>query len=810
MNRDDFKQNIKRYLQLEFGKRLENATKSELYFAISRSVRNLFVEQWLNQEEDNFKKGKRQAYYLSAEFLMGRFFSNNMINFEIHDEIKSALEELDININAIEDQEVDAALGNGGLGRLAACFLDSAATHALPLHGYGIRYQFGIFTQDIENGFQVEHPNLWLKHGNPWEIRRFDEAIEVRFGGRVAVSFRSGEAHFNQQDYETVTAVPYDYPVIGFGGKLINTLRLWSAEPKNPFDLALFNNGQYQDSVLDRNRAENISKVLYPNDNHPQGKELRLRQQYFFVSASIQDCIRKFKRYVNGPITDLPQYFSFQLNDTHPVVAIPELMRILLDHEKLDWEDAWAIVNECFAYTNHTILEEALEKWPIDMFRRTLPRIYQIIEEVNRRLSLQLQIKYPADSNKTSAMSILGSGVVRMAWLGIVGSHSVNGVAALHTQILKNQVLNQWYQYYPNKFNNKTNGVTQRRWLLKSNPALAELISSKIGTGWITELSELKKLTEFADDKTFQKTFRDIKRANKIRLAKHIEVEHGIKVNIDSIFDVQVKRLHEYKRQLMNVLHIIHLYGKIKANPNLEVVPRTFIFGAKAASGYYRAKLIIKLINNLSEIINNDSDVGDKLKVFFLKNYNVSLAEDIFPASDVSEQISTASKEASGTGNMKFMMNGALTLGTLDGANIEIVEEVGNDYAFIFGLHSDEVTEYYANGGYNPWDIYNNDANVRYVMDQLKENAFCKEHPGLFDDIWNSLMYGADGGRADTYFVLKDFDSYRKAQEDIDTRYKDTAWWTKAAILNVASSGKFSSDRTIKEYASEIWDIKPV
>lgn len=805
----NFKENVVAYLLTEYGKTLEEATNNEKYFAVSRTIRSHFVKQWQNSERIYFQNKVKQAFYLSAEFLMGRFFGNNIINLQLKEEIQQQLAEMGLDLDAIKDEEQEAGLGNGGLGRLAACFLDSAATLNLPLHGYGIRYKYGIFKQEIENGFQIEKPNKWLGGGNPWEIRRSDEKIEIRFGGRVEVNYSSGETKFNQQDYELIIATPFDYPVIGFDGTTINTLRLWDAESPNYFDLGLFNNGQYEESVAAQNKAKNISKILYPNDNHQQGKILRLRQQYFFVSASLQDSVRKFKKYVGTDFSKFSEYFAFQLNDTHPVVAIPEMMRILVDNEKIEWDDAWEITTKCFAYTNHTLMQEALEKWPIETFRPLLPRVYQIIEEINRRLVLKLQIKYPGDFSKYSRMSILGDGMVRMAWLGIEGTFSVNGVAALHTELLKNQVLNEWFLFYPKKFNNKTNGVTQRRWLLKSNPKLSELISSKIGPDWIKNLDELVKLKTFADDEEFQNKFMDIKRENKVILAKYIKDEHGIDVNLDSVFDVHVKRLHEYKRQLLNVLHIIYLYNKVKQNPSIDMVPRTFIFGAKSAPGYFRAKLIIKLINSIAERINNDKDINGKIKVFFLKNYSVSLAEKIMPAADISEQISTASTEASGTGNMKFMMNGALTLGTLDGANIEIVEEAGEENAFIFGLHSDEVITLTKTGSYNPWDIYNNNPDLKKVVDMIKNNYFSPSQPGLFEQLWNSLMYGVDGGRADMYFLLKDFDSYRKAHEKAEELYKNKKAWAKSAIINVATSGKFSSDRTIKEYAEEIWKIKP-
>ncbi len=810
MNGVFFKEQIVLFLRQEYGKSVEEASKEEIFYAVARVVRNSFIEKWRKTQRNNFKKGVKQAYYLSAEYLTGRFFSNNILNLQIDGPLKEALSELKIEMDKLEEIEVDAGLGNGGLGRLAACFLDSAATQKYPLHGYGIRYKYGIFKQEIENGFQVETPNKWLYFGTPWEIRRPDEQVEVRFGGKVDVNFKAGGSHFVQHGYETIIATPYDYPVIGFGGDVVNTLRLWDSESPNYFDLALFNNGDYTASVAEQNRAKNITKVLYPNDNHYEGKILRLRQQYFFVSASVQDLIRRYKKYVSTDFSKLPEYIVMQLNDTHPVLAIPEFMRVLVDNEDVEWDEAWDIAQKCFAYTNHTLMQEALEKWSIDIFRSLLPRVYQIIEEINRRLILKLQMKFPNDYQRYHKMSILGDGLVKMAYLAIDGSFSVNGVAELHSNLLKTEVLNDWYLFYPKKFNNKTNGVTQRRWLHHCNPQLAELISSKIGDNWITNLEELRKLIPFATDSDFQKRFMDIKRENKKHLAVHIKEEHGVDVNVDSIFDVQVKRLHEYKRQLLNVLHIIYLYNKIKENPEANTTPRTFIFGAKAASGYYRAKLIIKLINSVADKINNDPLMKNKLNVFFLKNYSVSLAEKIMPAADVSEQISTASTEASGTGNMKFMMNGALTLGILDGANIEIVEEVGEEHAFIFGLHSEEVLALNKKNSYNPWDIYNANPEIRKILDQLKNNYFSPDYLGIFEQLWASLMYGVDGGKADVYYVLKDFASYAEAQEKIGLYYKDSSNWAKSAILNVACSGKFSSDRTIDEYAQEIWKIKKI
>jgi starch phosphorylase len=802
------KDSVKKYLKNELAKTPENASKEELFFAFSRAIRDSFIDLWQKREEAYFTKGKKQAYYLSSEFLMGRFFSNNVINLKLEEELKEVLEELGIDYNMLENVETDAGLGNGGLGRLAACFLDSAATLNLPLHGYGIRYQYGMFKQKIQNGFQVEYPNNWLKYGSPLEIKRMDEQVCIRFGGDVNVNFKAGGAHFQQENYETVNAIPYDYPIVGYGNNKINTLRLWASESPEFFNLVAFNNGDYNEALRKNNEAKNISRILYPNDNHKEGKILRLRQQYFFSSASLQDLIRKYKKYTDGDFSNLSDYISIQLNDTHPVVAIPELMRILLDIEGIEWEDAWKITQSVFSYTNHTIMQEALEKWDIGIFRPLLPRIYQIIEEVNRRLLLKLQTKYPNNYQKYNNMAILLNGQIRMAFLAIESANSVNGVAELHTQILKTQELKDWYELYPEKFNNKTNGVTQRRWLLKSNPELAKLITAKIGEGWITNLDELKELKRFGDDKKFQKEFHNIKLNNKIKLAKYIKEHNNIDIDVNSIFDVQVKRLHEYKRQLLNVFHILYLYNRLKNDSTFDVYPRTFIFSAKSASGYHRAKLIIKLINSIADIINNDESIKNKIKVVFLENYNVSLAEIIFPASDLSEQISTASKEASGTGNMKFMLNGALTIGTLDGANVEIVEEVGEENAFIFGLKSEEVIDLLNNRTYRPMEIYNSNQDLKDVLDLLTSNTLAPDFPNIFSELYSSLLYGADGGMPDPYFVLKDFHSYIQAQKRAEDHYKNTSKWLESAILNVAFSGKFSSDRTIKEYATEIWKIK--
>ena len=811
IDKAELKNSILRKLRRQYGKTLEEAHEFELYYAISRAALDYAVEKWYNTKKTYAKKQVKQMYYFSAEFLMGRFMGNNLINLQINDVIKETLNELGVDINKIEDREMDAGLGNGGLGRLAACFLDSLATLALPGHGYGLRYKYGMFEQKIENGFQVEYPDDWTKYGDPWSIKRMDRVFEVKFGGQIEVHRDEfGKEYFKRVNTETVHAVAYDVPVIGYGNDTVNTLRLWEARSAEGFDLKLFNDQTYLQASAKAVQAEDISRVLYPNDTEKDGKQLRLKQQFFFTSASLQDIIRRYKSIFGNDFSKFADKVAIQLNDTHPVVAIPELMRILLDKEKLGWDEAWNISKKVFAYTNHTILSEALEKWDISLFQPLLPRTYQIIEEINRRFVAELQEKYPGDWERINKMSIIGNGQVRMAWLAIVGSHKVNGVAALHTEILKNSELKEWNELYPEKFLNKTNGITQRRWLLKSNPELAALITELIGDKWITDLYELKKLEQYLDDDNVLNRVAEIKLHNKERLAKYIKDTTGIEVNPHSIFDIQVKRLHEYKRQLLNVLHIMDLYNKLKENPYLDVEPRTFIFGAKSAAGYRRAKGIIKLINTVAEKVNNDSDINGKIKVVFLENYRVSLAEKIFPSADVSEQISTASKEASGTGNMKFMLNGALTLGTMDGANVEIVEEVGYDNAFIFGLSAQEVENYQAHGGYNPFDEYNNVEGLKKVVDQLGDGTYDDNHTGIFRELQNSLLYGVDGSRPDVYFLLKDFASYREAQDRLQNEFKNRREWTRKALKNIANAGKFSSDRTIAEYAKEIWNIEPV
>lgn len=791
-------------------KTIDTATKEQLYEALVFTIRDYVTDKWLETHDVYNKSDCKIVCYLSMEFLMGRFLGNAILNMTMLDDVKDILDEMGIDYNLLEDVERDPGLGNGGLGRLAACFLDSLSTLELPAYGCGIRYHYGIFEQKIENGYQVEAPDNWLQDGDMWGVKRSEYAVEVKFGGNVrAVKQEDGQYKFVQENTQSVVAIPYDYPVIGYNNNTVNTLRLWDAEAKNKFDLKSFNEGNYAKAVEEENLAKNLTEVLYPADEHYAGKELRLRQQYFFVSATLQRVVNKFKSKFGNNFKLMPEKYAFQLNDTHPSIAVAELMRILVDENDVAWDDAWEITKKCCAYTNHTIMSEALEKWPIELFSRLLPRIYMIVEEINKRFCDFLIKKFGNDYDKIRKMAIIADGQIRMAWLAIVGSHSVNGVAALHTEILKNQELKDFYDIYPEKFNNKTNGITQRRWLGHANPKLANLITDKIGDGWYTNLSELKKLEPLADDAEFRNRFMDIKYENKVELANYFKATMGIDVNPNSIFDIQVKRLHEYKRQLLNILHVMSLYNKLKTNPGLDITPRTFIFGAKSAAGYRRAKLIIKLINSVANLVNNDESIEGKLKVVFAENYRVSLAEKLIPAADVSEQISTASKEASGTGNMKFMLNGALTLGTLDGANVEIREEVGDDNIFIFGMTSDQVIEQYSKNDYNPWDIYNFNSDVRGVMNMLI-NGTLDENTELFREIYDALLNGYGGARADEYFVLKDFESYAKAQEEIDKAYKNKDKWAKMAVLNTANSGKFSSDRTIKEYADEIWDLKPV
>ena len=809
-DKEAFKEEVKNNVKALYRRTLEEADKQQIFQAVSYAVKDYIIDAWLATQKQYEKQDPKTVYYLSMEFLMGRALGNNLINLTYYDEVKEALEELGCDLNVIEDQEPDAALGNGGLGRLAACFLDSLATLGYASYGSGIRYRYGMFKQKIENGYQVEVPDPWLKDGNPFELRRPEYACEVKFGGyiRVVHDEETKRSKFIQENYGSVLAVPYDMPIVGYGNNIVNTLRIWDAEAINEFQLDSFDKGDYRKAVEQENLARNIVEVLYPNDNHYAGKELRLKQQYFFISASVQTAIKKYKE-KHDDIKKFHEKVTFQLNDTHPTVAIAELMRILVDEEGLDWDTAWDVTTKTCAYTNHTIMAEALEKWPIELFSRLLPRIYQIVEEINRRFILRIQAKYPNNQEKIRKMAIVYDGQVKMAHLAIAAGYSVNGVARLHTEILKNQELRDFYEMMPEKFNNKTNGITQRRFLLHGNPLLAKWVTDHIGDAWITDLSQIKKLAVFADDEKAQQEFMNIKYQNKVRLAKYIKEHNGIDVDPYSIFDVQVKRLHEYKRQLLNILHIMHLYNEIKEHPERDFYPRTFIFGAKAAAGYRRAKLTIKLINAVADVINNDKTIDDKLKVVFIEDYRVSNAEWIFAAADVSEQISTASKEASGTGNMKFMLNGALTIGTMDGANVEIVEEVGEENAFIFGLSSDEVIHYEQNGGYNPMDIFNNDQDVRKVLMQLINGFYSPNDPELFRELYDALLNN-NQGRPDMYFILKDFASYAEAQKRVEEAYRDEKGWAKSAILNTACSGKFTSDRTIQEYVDDIWKLDKV
>ena len=806
-----FKRDVRNNVKTLFRKEVEEATPQQLFQAVSYAVKEAIIDDWLATQKQYEKDDPKTVYYMSMEFLLGRALGNNLINMTAYKEVKEALEEMGIDLNVIEDQEPDPALGNGGLGRLAACFLDSLATLGYASYGCGIRYRYGMFKQKIRDGYQVEAPDNWLKDGNPFELRRPEYAKEVRFGGNIRVEYdETGKTHFVQENYESVMAIPYDYPIVGYGNHIVNTLRIWDAEAIVDFQLDSFDRGDYHKAVEQENLAKNIVEVLYPNDNHIAGKELRLKQQYFFVSASIQAAITKFKK-KHGDISKLPEKVTFQMNDTHPTVAVAELMRILLDEENLGWNEAWDITTKCCAYTNHTIMAEALEKWPIDLFSRLLPRIYQIIQEIDRRFVEQVRAQYPGNEEKVKKMAILMDGQVKMAHLAIVAGYSVNGVAKLHTEILKNQELKDFYQMMPEKFNNKPNGITQRRFLMHANPLLADWVTEKLGTKeWITDLSKMSGLKEWLDDEEALKEFMTIKFKNKERLAAYIKEHNDVEVDPRSIFDVQVKRLHEYKRQLLNILHVMYLYNQIKEHPEMSFYPKTYVFGAKASAGYIRAKEIIKLINSVADVINNDRSINGKLKVVFIEDYRVSNAELIFAAADISEQISTASKEASGTGNMKFMMNGAPTLGTMDGANVEIVDEVGIDNAFIFGLSADEVINYEQNGGYNPYDIYNNDPDIRRVVDQLVDGTYANGDKEMYRDLYNSLLNNQGGARADMYFILKDFRSYADAQARAMEAYKDTDKWAKMALKNTACCGKFSADRTIQEYVDDIWHLDHV
>ena len=806
-DKEDFKKQVVSNVKNMYRKTIDEASKQQVFQAVAYTVKDYIIDRWIATHREFEKEDAKTVYYMSMEFLMGRALGNNMINLTCYKEVKEALDELGFDLNVIEDQEPDAALGNGGLGRLAACFLDSLSTLGYPAYGCGIRYRYGMFAQKIENGYQIEIPDDWLRDGNPFEIKRPEYAVEVKFGGYVrSYVDDKGRDNFVQEGYQCVRAVPYDLPVVGYGNNIVNTLRIWDAEPIQEFNLDSFDKGDYHKAVEQENLAKTICEVLYPCDDHYAGKELRLKQQYFFVSASVQRAVAKYKE-THDDVRKLYEKICFQLNDTHPTVTVAELMRILMDDEKLTWDEAWEVTNKACAYTNHTIMAEALEKWPIELFSRLLPRIYQIVEEINRRFVEQVKKLYPGNQDKIAKMAIIYDGQVKMANLAIVAGFSVNGVAALHTEILEKQELKDFYEMMPEKFNNKTNGITQRRFLLHGNPLLADWVTRKIGDEWITDLSQIKKLAVYADDELSRQEFMQIKYQNKLRLAAYIKEHNGVDVDPRSIFDVQVKRLHEYKRQLLNILHVMYLYNQIKAHPDMDFYPRTFIFGAKAAAGYRRAKLTIKLINNVANIINNDKSIDGKIKVVFIENYRVSNAEIIFAAADVSEQISTASKEASGTGNMKFMLNGAMTLGTMDGANVEIVKEVGEENAVIFGLTAEEVIKYQNEGGYNPQDIFNNDQEIRQVLMQLINGFYSPEDPELFRDIYNSLLYDA---KPDVYFILKDFRSYADAQKKIEEKYRDSEGWARSVMLNTACSGKFSSDRTIEEYVRDIWHLDKV
>ncbi|MCC2180343.1 glycogen/starch/alpha-glucan phosphorylase [Blautia wexlerae] len=808
--KEAFKKSVKDNVKFLYRKTIEEATQEQIFQAVSYTVKDVIIDNWLETQKAYDEQDPKTVYYMSMEFLMGRALGNNLINLCAYGEVKEALDELGFDLNCIEDQEPDPALGNGGLGRLAACFLDSLATLNYSAYGCGIRYHYGMFKQKIENGYQIEVPDNWLKNGYPFELRRPEYAKEVHFGGFVRVEYdpEKGGNKFIHEGYQAVKAIPYDMPITGYDNDVVNTLRIWDAEPIVDFELDSFDKGDYKKAVEQENLARNIVEVLYPNDNHYAGKELRLKQQYFFVSASLQAAIAKYKK-KHDDIHKLYEKVTFQMNDTHPTVAVAELMRILMDEEGLGWDEAWEVTRKSVAYTNHTIMSEALEKWPIELFSRLLPRVYQIIEEINRRFILEIQAKYPGNYEKIKKMAIIYDGQVKMAHLAIAAGYSVNGVARLHTEILKNQELKDFYEMMPEKFNNKTNGITQRRFLLHANPLLADWITEHIGPDWITDLPQLKKLEVYADDEKALQEFMNIKFKNKERLAKYILEHNGVEVDPHSIFDVQVKRLHEYKRQLLNILHVIYLYNQIKMHPEMEFYPRTFIFGAKASAGYATAKKIIKLINSVADVVNNDASINGKIKVVFIENYRVSNAEWIFAAADVSEQISTASKEASGTGNMKFMLNGAPTLGTMDGANVEIVEEVGVENAFIFGLSSDEVINYENNGGYDPNMIYNTDEEIRQVLMQLINGTFSNDTE-LFRDLYDSLLNTKNTDRADRYFILADFRSYADAQKRVEAAYRDEKGWAKKALLNTACSGKFTSDRTIQEYVDDIWHLDKV
>ena len=808
--KEQFIREVKGNVKNLYRKTLEEASVQEVYQAIAYTVKDVIIDQWLATQKTFEKEDPKILYYMSMEFLMGRALGNNLINLTAYKEVSEALKEIGFDINAIENQEPDPALGNGGLGRLAACFMESLATLGYPAYGCGIRYRYGMFRQKIQDGYQIEEPDNWLQDGYPFELRRPEHTYEVKFGGYVRSEMdEQGKVKFIHDGYQSVKAVPYDMPIIGYNNNMVNTLMIWDAEPVQCFELNSFDKGDYKKAVEQENLAKNLVEVLYPNDNHIAGKELRLKQQYFFVSASVQRAIARYKK-DHPDLRKLPEKVAIQMNDTHPTVAVAELMRILLDEEGMEWDEAWEITGKTCAYTNHTIMSEALEKWPIEIFSRLLPRIYQIVEEINRRFILDIQKRFPGDDGKVQKMAIIYDGQVRMANLAIAAGYSVNGVARLHTEILKERELHEFYEMFPEKFNNKTNGITQRRFLYHGNPLLADWINDKIGNDWVTNLPHIEKLAIYAEDEKAQQEFMNIKYQNKLRLADYILKHNGIEVNPRSIFDVQVKRLHEYKRQLLNILHVMYLYNKIKEHPDMDFYPRTFIFGAKAAAGYRNAKLTIKLINNVAEVINNDRSINGKIKVVFIEDYKVSNAEWIFAAADVSEQISTASKEASGTGNMKFMLNGAVTLGTMDGANVEIVEEAGEENEFIFGMSAQEVIEHEAKRDYDPMQIFNNDQEIRQVLMQLINGFYSGNDSELFRPLYNSLLNTQETQYADTYFILKDFRSYAQAQERVEEAYRDEKRWAKMAMLNVAHSGKFTSDRTIQEYVDDIWHLDKV
>lgn len=809
-NKKEFIASVTESVKTMYRKNLKEASQQEIFQAVALAVKDVVMDEWMATQSAIEKDDPKTVYYMSMEFLMGRALGNNLINLGAYSEVKEALEEIGLDLSVIEDQEPDPALGNGGLGRLAACFMDSLASLGYAAYGCGIRYRYGMFKQQITDGFQVEVPDNWLKDGYPFEMRRPEYCYEVKFGGHVEQrEHEDGELHFEQVNYQSVLAVAYDMPIVGYGNNVVDSLIIWDAQPKEEFKLSSFDSGDYEKAVEEENLARNLVEVLYPNDNHVKGKELRLKQQYFFVSASIQRAIERFKKH-HTDLHQLPEKVVFQMNDTHPTVTVAELMRILLDEEGLSWDDAWDITTRSVAYTNHTIMAEALEKWPIDIFQRLLPRVYQIVEEINRRFVLEIKERYPDNEEKIRKMAILYDGQVKMAHLAIVAGFSVNGVARLHTDILKKQELKDFYEMFPEKFNNKTNGITQRRFLAHGNPLLAEWVTKQVGGGWITDLSKVEGLIKVANDPQAQKEIMEIKRKNKVRLAKYIKEHNGIDVDPNSIFDVQVKRLHEYKRQLMNILHVMYLYNQLKENPDMDFVPRTFIFGAKAAAGYRNAKHTIKLINTVADVVNNDPSIKGKIKVVFIEDYRVSIAEWIFAAADVSEQISTASKEASGTGNMKFMLNGAITIGTMDGANVEMYEEVGADNIFIFGMSADEVIAHETLKDYQPQEVYNNDAELRRVVNQLVDGTYAKNDRQLFREIYNSLLNPQQGEVADRYFILADFRAYASAQKKISSYYKNTSAWAKSSILNIAHVGKFSSDRTIQEYVDDIWHLDKI